>query len=191
MSIYTHLEKIAMDRMPRSQYADAAIPYSDRKKQYKEFITTRANLPERDVAAAGRAGMVPGALIGGLGGGLVGLSGGTKGALVGGLLGTALGGGIGYLGGSGAASAQNTAIQSAKEVVKGGKYDKALQDEVRNYREVKRQQEEARRQQEASERRRMHMETQQELREIREAQRASQMQGQYGPGYGYNGRGYY
>lgn len=191
MSIYSHLEKVAMDRMPRSQYADAAIPYSERKKQYKEFITNRSNLPERDVAAAGRAGMVPGALIGGLGGGLIGLPAGAKGALVGGLLGTAIGGGIGYLGGSGAAGAQNSAIQSAKEVVKGGKYDKALQDEITNYRAVKRQQEENRRQQEEYERRRMHRETQQELREIREAQRASQMQGQYGPSYGYSGRGYY
>jgi hypothetical protein len=91
MSIYSHLEKVAMDSMPRSQYADAAIPYSERKKQYKDFIITRSNLPERDVAAAGRAGMVPGALIGGLGGGLIGLPGGAKGALIGGLLGTAIG----------------------------------------------------------------------------------------------------
>ena len=192
MSIYSQLEKVAIDRMPRSQYSDAAIPYSERKKQYIDFITNRSNLPERDAAAAGRAGMVPGALIGGLGGGLIGLSsGGTKGAFVGGLLGTALGGGIGYLGGSGAASAQNSAIQSAKEVVKGGKYDKALQDEITNYRAVKRQQEEARQRAEDAERRRMHLETQQELRQIREAQRASQMQGQYGPSYGYSGRGNY
>ena len=186
MSIYTELEKRAMKRMPRSQFADAALPYKDRKKHYKQFMQERAALEDRDVAAAGRAGMIPGAIIGGIGGGLMGLPLGPA-AIGTGLIGAGLGAGVGYLAGKGGAESQNQAIGRARDVVRGGQYDKALQDEVTKYRAVKKKQEEARRRAEAAERRRMHRETRNELREIRRAQAMSSTNTTGGPSY-YNNR---
>lgn len=143
MSIYTTLElavdmeKTALDRMNRRQYAEAATPYSTRKSQYKKFIQkrSRAKKPGKYDYVPGMATV--GGIAGGLMGGFVGLPAGAGGAALGAVGGGLLGAGVGALGGMSQASAEINAINNAKRVVKGGQYDKALQDEIIKYRRHK------------------------------------------------------
>lgn len=164
--IQQRLEKIAMQRMPRSQFAEAALPYKERKKKYKDFMKSRASLEKRDPHSTGMSTVVPGAVVGGVAGGLLGMSGGPKGALGAGLLGAGLGAGLGYMGGRSGANQQNRAINQAQNIVRGGDYDKALQEEVINYRDYKRRQEEARRRSAEARRRAEAAETRRQLNDI-------------------------
>lgn len=135
MSIYDYLEKVALDSMPRHRFSESAVPYSVRKKEYKEFINKRskARKPSNTEYVPGGAifgGVVGGLLGAGVGHGNIGMG---AGAAVGGLLGA----GVGALGGLTAATNEQIAIDDAKKIVRGGKYDKALQDEIQSYRRHK------------------------------------------------------
>lgn len=116
--------------MPRDQFSDAAIPYEARKKSYQKFINQRAKARRPSTLE-----YVPGmAVVGGVVGGLVGaVEGGGPGAVVGGLMGAS----IGAIGGLSSAANEQVAIDNARKVVKGGNYNKALQDEITSYRRYK------------------------------------------------------
>ena len=135
MSIYDYLEKVALDSMPRHRFAESAVPYSVRKKEFKKFINKRskARKPSNTEYVPGYA--IGGGLIGGLMGAAVGHEsiGAGAGAAIGGLMGA----GVGALGGLTAASNEQIAIDDAKKIVRGGKYDKALQDEIQSYKRHK------------------------------------------------------
>lgn len=142
MSIYSYLEKVALDSMPRHRYAESAVPYARRKAEYKKFMQARAKARK-----PGNTEYVPGyAVGGGVIGGLVGaISGSGHGsAALGAGIGGLMGAGIGAIGGLAAASNEQIAIDEAKKVVRGGQYDKALQDEIiayRRHKEMERQNE--------------------------------------------------
>jgi len=142
MSIYSYLEKVALDSMPRHRYAESAVPYARRKAEYKKFMQARskARKPSNTEYVPGYT--IGGGIIGGLVGAMAGSGQGATalGAGVGGLMGA----GIGAIGGLAAASNEQIAIDEAKKVVRGGQYDKALQDEIvayRRYKEMERQDE--------------------------------------------------
>lgn len=132
MSIYQNLEKVALESMPRRRMAEAAVPYSTRKAEYKSFIGRRAKAKK-----PGTYDYVPGtAAVGGVVGGLVGIPAGLGGMAIGGLAGA----GIGALVGMGSAASESQAIDNARNIVRSGNYDKALQDEIIQYRRHKEQQ---------------------------------------------------
>lgn len=135
MSIYSYLEKVALESMPRHRFAESAVPYSARKKEYKKFIKKRskARKPSNTEYVPGYA--IGGGIVGGLVGAAVGQGdlGVGAGAAIGGLMGV----GAGAIGGLMAATNEQVAIDNAKKIVKGGKYDKALQDEIQAYKRYK------------------------------------------------------
>lgn len=166
MSIYTYLEKVALDSMPRHRMAETAIPYGQRKKEFKTFMQSRAKAKK-----PGKYEYVPGmATVGGIAGGLIGLAGGSSagrtGAAVGTVAGGLLGAGLGALTGLGTAASESDAIDQARKVVKGGHYDKALQDEIVAYRRHKEMERQNERDWDRFERRLEHQETQSRLRRI-------------------------
>lgn len=144
MSILNYMEKVALDSMPRHTFAESSIPYKDRKKRYKQFINARAKakMPGNNDYVAGSAAVL--GIVGGIGGGLMGAAGGPGSAALGVTAGGLMGAGVGALIGRAAASNEQEAIRNAKKVVKGGQYDKALQDEIiayRRHKEMERQNE--------------------------------------------------
>lgn len=166
MSIYTYLEKVALDSMPRHRMAESAIPYGQRKKEFKTFMQSRAKKKK-----PGKYEYVPGmATFGGVAGGLIGLAGGSQaggaGAAVGAVAGGLLGAGIGAVAGMGAAVSESDAIDEARKVVKGGHYDKALQDEIVAYRRHKEMERQNERDWDRFERRLEHDETRRRLKRI-------------------------
>ena len=105
-----------------------------------------------------------------IGGANIGTAGG---AALGGVAGGLVGAGVGYLNGLGQATAEQKAIDNARRVVKSGKYDKALQDEVIAYRRRKRDEAEMNRQLDNFERRMQHAELTGEIRQLRREQHRS------------------
>jgi hypothetical protein len=172
MSIYKNLEKIArLDPMPRHTISEASIPYGDRKARYKKFINRRAKrkLPGNNDYVV--EGMVPLGVVGGLMGAAVG---GHRGGLTGGAVGVAAGGllgaGLGAVMGRAAAHNEQSAIGSARRVVKGGNYDKALQDEITAYRRYKEEQARSEKEWDRLEDRTRHAQTQRKLNSIERRQ---------------------
>ena len=160
MSIYTYLEKVALDSMPRHRMAELAIPYDQRKKEFKSFMQSRAKSKK-----PGKYEYVPGsAAVGGIAGGLFGLV--SLGTPVDAIAGSLVGAGIGAVAGLGRASSESDAIDQARKVVKGGHYDKALQDEIVAYRRHKEMERQNERDWDRFERRLEHQETQSRLRRI-------------------------
>lgn len=164
MSIYSYLEKVALDSMPRGQFSDAAIPYAQRKKQYKKFVNKRARSKKPSTTEYVPAG----AIFGGIAGGLVG--GASTGSGVGVVAGGLMGAGIGALGGLSSAYSERGAIEEARKVVKGGKYDKALQDEITAYRRYKQEQKRAEKDRDRLESRLQHQQTMSRLDRIENRQ---------------------
>ena len=165
MSIYTYLEKVALESMPRHRMAEAAVPYKQRKKEFKSFVQSRAKSKK-----PGKYEYVPGmATVGGVAGGLVGLvagSGSRVGMGGGAAIGSLMGAGLGAITGLGTAANESAAIDQARKVVKGGHYDKALQDEIVAYRRHKEMQRQNERDWDRFERRLEHDETRRRLKRI-------------------------
>ena len=164
MSIYTYLEKVALDSMPRHRFAESAVPYKRRKSEYKKFITARSKARKPGNTEYVPAYAIGGGVIGGLAGAIAGSGRGATalGAGIGGLMGA----GVGALGGLTAASSEQIAIDEAKKIVRGGKYDKALQDEIMAYRRHKEMQRQNERDWDRFENRLQHSSTQRQLNRI-------------------------
>ena len=168
MSILDYMEKVArMDSMPRNILSESSIPYKERKERYKKFINRRAKkkMPGNNDYVV--EGAVPMGIVGGVTGGLFGAAEfGGRGAAVGAIGGGLLGAGVGALIGRAAAANEQEAIRNAKKVVKGGQYDKALQDEIIAYRRHKEMERQNERDWDRFENRLHHRQTQSQLNRI-------------------------
>ena len=165
MSILDYMEKVArLDSMPRHILAESSIPYKERREKYKKFITRRAGkrMPGNNDYVV--EGAVPVGIVSGIAGGLFGAAEyGAKGGAIGALGGGLLGAGVGALIGRAAATNEQEAIRNAKKVVKGGQYDKALQDEIIAYRRHKEMQRQNERNMDRLESRLQHSQTRRQL----------------------------